>query len=147
MKEKKVVKRSVSFPESTLATLDKIAADRHIATSALVREYVNKGLSIDGYIQDIDLISGIVRDEVQAEIGKQAERIVKLIVKIGKISSANFYSNLAVLLQTGVCNSLDLAQLEREAVKRGIAYMKTTGTATDERLEDVDELLEQAGHL
>jgi predicted DNA-binding protein len=62
----KSVKRSINFSPETLKALDTLAAKNSTTTSELVRQYVEKGLSIEGYSQDIDFIARIVRQELMA---------------------------------------------------------------------------------
>ena len=62
----KSLKRSINFSPETLKALDTLAAKNSTTTSELVRQFVEKGLSIEGYSQDIDFIARIVRQELMA---------------------------------------------------------------------------------
>ena len=83
----KSLKRSINFSPETLKALDTLAAKNSTTTSELVRQYVEKGLSIEGYSQDIDFIARIVRQElmavyhledIKAVVEQQTNRIAKM---------------------------------------------------------------------
>lgn len=55
-------KRSVIFKKETLQVVEKLAAKKKVYASKIIMEYVEKGVTIDGYK---DLIREIVRDELK----------------------------------------------------------------------------------
>ena len=62
----KTQKRSVNFPSETLKTLDKLAAREHTTTSELIRNFVEEGLKVNGYEEQVDFIARIIRQEITA---------------------------------------------------------------------------------
>ena len=86
-KEKRTQKRSVTFSVDMLEQLDKLAIRNRTTTSELVRGYVEKGLSIDGHKENIDLIATIVRQEVTSELDGQINRVAKMKMKVVKRST------------------------------------------------------------
>lgn len=90
-------KRSIRFEASTMAELKKLSALRNVYVSDLVREFVKKGLAINSYQEDTDLIREIVREELKNVLEPQINRIVKMLMKIGKVSAGTMYSNLSVI--------------------------------------------------
>ena len=80
--------RSVVFPTDMLEQIEKIAAKKNIFASDVIRDYVNKGLSVTSYEDNIDFITGIVRQVVSGEIGKQANRLAAMLFKVGIITSS-----------------------------------------------------------
>ena len=120
----------------------------HTTTSALIRQYVEKGLSIDGNLQDIDMIAQIVRQEVRTQLAPQVERLVKILMKIGKVSASVFYTQTALLSKMpNMVRSKTIMELETEAVKRGIQYMKLRDADVDSSLQDTEALFQKSGLL
>ena len=76
--KKPTQKRSINFTTETLETLDKLAAKNHTTTSELVRGYVEKGLSIEGSREEIDLIARIIRQEIEDDFDQMLSEAVKL---------------------------------------------------------------------
>lgn len=129
--------RSVVFPADMLEQIEKVAAKRNVFASDVIRDYVNKGLSVTGYEDNIEFISGIIRQVVSAEIGKQANRLAAMLFKVGIITSGNYF--LAVKMLSDVINPSmqeDFKDINSNARRLGIDYMKQSGVGVVEFLED-----------
>jgi hypothetical protein len=127
-----------------LEQIEKVAAKKNVFASDVIRDYVNKGLSVTGYEDNIELISGIIRQVVSAEIGRQANRLAAMLFKVGIITSSNYF--LAVKMLSDVISpSLqeDFKDINSNARKLGIDYMKQSGVGVVEFLED-DEAVNRA---
>ena len=46
--------------------IEKVAHSEGVKASEVMRGYIEKGLSIDGYKQDVDFIASIIRQELTA---------------------------------------------------------------------------------
>ena len=57
---------SVYLTKEMCSQIDKMADRGHISRNEQIRRYIEKGLAVEGYSQDIDLIAGIIRQEMQA---------------------------------------------------------------------------------
>ena len=57
---------SVYLAKEMCSQIDKMADRGHISRNEQIRRYIEKGLAVEGYSQDIDLIAGIIRQEMQA---------------------------------------------------------------------------------
>ena len=77
--------------------MEKLAAVRGISVSDIVREFVEKGLAVDGYKSDTDFIIEIIHKELKEVLEPQINRIVKMLMKIGKVSAGTMYSNLSFI--------------------------------------------------
>ena len=150
-------KRSINFTPDMLEALDKLAATKHTTTSELVRGFVEKGLGVDGYRQDIDFITQIIRQEIQSVIRmedfekvvqKNTDRIAKMQMKSGKISAAAFF-----LLIKGLINlsnegtELVFEQMLADAVGLGVDYMQKKDFQINAFLQDSDNLKRLADSL
>ncbi len=91
------LKRSIRFKAKSIEDMKKLAAIRGISVSDIVREFVEKGLAVDGYRSDIDFITEIIHKELKEVLEPQINRIVKMLMKIGKVSAGTMYSNLSLI--------------------------------------------------
>jgi len=62
-----------------------------MALAEVVRGYIDKGLSVDGYSADISFIRTQIREELSAILMPQINRLIKVIIKTGIMSVGGFY--------------------------------------------------------
>jgi len=154
---KNTQKRSINFSTETLESLDKLAAKKQTTASELVRGYVDKGLSIEGNREDIDFIAQIIRqeltavyhvDEIKAIVDHDADRLAKMLMKVGKINGAMFFLLIKVLMNLANEGSEDdFDQMLSEAVKLGVDYMQKKDFQINSFLEDTGNLRNTADKL
>ena len=98
---------SIYLTKEMCIQVDKIAAKEHVSRNEQIRRYIEKGLNIDGYTQNIDFISSIIRQEllaiyhiedIKAVVEQQTNRIAKMHMKTGKVDAAAFFLLLKVLI-------------------------------------------------
>ena len=133
--------RSVVFPADMLEQIEKVAAKKNVYASDIIRDYVCKGLSVTGYEDNIEFITGIIRQVVSAEIGRQANRLAAMIFKVGVITAGNYFMSVKML--SDVINPSmqeDFKDINSNARRLGIDYMKQSGVGVVEFLEDADEV-------
>ncbi|WFR59147.1 hypothetical protein QA584_08685 [Anaerocolumna sp. AGMB13025] len=153
----KSLKRSINFSPETLKTLDTLAAKNDTTTSELVRQFVEKGLSVEGYRQDIDFIASIIRQElmaiyhiedIKAVVEQQTNRIAKMHMKSGKIDAAAFFLLIKVLINIAHEGTEDqFDQMLNEAVTLGVDYMQKKDFQINSFLQDTDNLRRLADKL
>ncbi len=153
----KSLKRSINFSPETLKTLDTLAAKNDTTTSELVRQFVEKGLSVEGYRQDIDFIASIIRQElmaiyhiedIKAVVEQQINRIAKMHMKSGKIDAAAFFLLVKVLMNVAHEGTEDqFDQMLNEAVTLGVDYMQKKDFQINSFLQDTDNLRRLADKL
>lgn len=134
-------RRSIAFQTSQLEQLEKLARKKHEDVSKLVRRAVDEYLSIQANRDDIDFISAIIRQEVKAEIAKQANRLASMIFKVGAVTASNYF--LAVRMMADVISPSmqeDFKDIDSKARKLGIDFMKRNGLAVIEYLQDDGEV-------
>lgn len=136
-------KRSIRFEAGTMKELKKLAGRTNVTVSDIVREYVKKGLTIDSYKEDTDLIREIVREELKDVLEPQVNRIVKMLMKIGKVSAGTMYSTLN-LIQTLSDQEQQDQQEYFEMVARclrlGVDYMKKKDVDVDQYLSQIQDV-------
>jgi len=136
-KAKTVQRRSIAFPVKQLEQLEKLAAKDNQDVSKIVRRAVDQFMNIQANKDDIDFITSIIRQEVKAEIGKQANRLAAMLFKVGVIASSNYF--LSVKMLADVINpslQADFKDINSNARRLGIDYMKQSGVSVVEFLED-----------
>ena len=153
----KSLKRSINFSPETLKTLDTLAAKNNTTTSELVRQFVEKGLSVEGYRQDIDFIASIIRQElmaiyhiedIKAVVEQQTNRIAKMHMKSGKIDAAAFFLLIKVLINVAHEGTEDqFDQMLNEAITLGVDYMQKKDFQINSFLQDTDNLRRLADKL
>ena len=147
-KEKRTQKRSVTFSTEVLEQLEKMAVRKRTTVSELVRGYVDKGISVDDYKEDVDMIAVIVRQEIKGQLDTQIDRLAKMLMKTGKISAGLYYLALKLLLrQFGATKSQSLKELATETRKMGVKYMQLRDYQINEYLEDDDMIFSEIEKL
>lgn len=119
----KTQKRSVVFPIETLEQIEKLAAKKNVFASDIIREFVDKGLAINSYEENIDTITAIIHQEIEASIKALANRLAGMINRITIISAAGYYANIAIvsdLIDKDRYSSFE--KIERLARKRALTY-------------------------
>ncbi len=148
---------SVYLTKEMCEQIDKMADREHISRNEQIRRYIEKGLSVEGYSQDIDLIASIIRQEFQAiyhiedikaVVEQQTNRIAKMHMKSGKIDAAAFFLLIKVLMNVaheGTEEQFD--QMLNEAVSLGVDYMQKKDFQINSFLQDSDNLRRIADKL
>jgi hypothetical protein len=147
-KPQTVQRRSIAFPVKQLEQLEKLAAKENQDVSKIVRKAVDRYMSIQANKDDIDFITGIIRQEIKAETGKQANRLAAMLFKVGAITSSNYF--LAVRMLSDVINPSmqeDFKDINTNARKLGIDYMKQSDVGVVEFLEDGDAVDRAVGKV
>jgi methyl coenzyme M reductase gamma subunit len=136
-KPQAVQRRSIAFPVKQLEQLEKLAAKENQDVSKIVRKAVDSYMSIQANKDDIDFITGIIRQEVKAETGKQANRLAAMLFKIGAVASGNYFLSVRMLSDL-ISPSMqdDFKDINSKARRLGIDYMKQSGAGVIEFLED-----------
>lgn len=157
MKQEATVQLCVKIPVHTAEQIKKLADADSIGVAEQLRRFIDKGLSIEGYSQNIDFIAGIIRQElmavyhiedIKAVVEQQANRIAKMHMKSGKIDAASFFLLIKVLMNVaheGTDDQFD--QMLNEAVTLGVDYMQKKDFQINSFLQDTDNLRHLADKL
>ncbi len=141
MEKEKTVQITVKVKKTTYDTLKMLSTKQHVTVADIVRRFIDKGITIDAYKDDLDLIAQVVRQEVKAQMAPQIERLVKILMKIGKISAGLYYTTIKTLMRmVGASKAQTFKELATESRKLGIKYMKYKDNEIDQYLED-DEMI------
>ena len=136
------------IPKDMKKNIEKLARKNHASASDVVRSFIDKGIEIDGYTQDVDFIAVIVRQEVKAQMGPQVERLVKILMKSGKISAGLYYLTLRLYMEMmSEERIISFKELATETRKLGIKYMYFKDHEIDNYLEDDDAVFQDVDRL
>lgn len=134
------LKRSIRFKAKSIEDMKKLAAVRGISVSDIVREFVEKGLAVDGYKNDIDFITEIIHKELKEVLEPQINRIVKMLMKIGKVSAGTMYSNLSLIQMISDEDQEVFYEMINRSLRLGVEYMKKKDVEIDQYLSQADEV-------
>ncbi|WP_024833858.1 DUF6364 family protein [Ruminiclostridium josui] len=134
------LKRSIRFKAKSIEDMKKLAAVRGISVSDIVREFVEKGLTVDGYKRDIDFITEIIHKELKEVLEPQINRIVKMLMKIGKASAGTMYSNLRLIQLISDEDQEAFYEMINRSLRLGVEYMKKKDVEIDQYLSQADEV-------
>lgn len=135
------LKRSIRFEADTIKEVQKLAAMRNVSVSDIVREYVKKGLTIDSYKEETELIAEIVRQELKDILEPQINRIVKMLMKIGKVSAGTMYSNINLIQLISDQNEQTYFEMVSRVLKLGVDYMKKKDIEVDSYLSQIENVI------
>ena len=119
----KTQKRSVVFSTENLEQIEKLAIKKNVFASDIIREFVGKGLAVNGYEENIDTITAIIHQEIEASIKSLANRLAGMINRLTIISAAGYYANIAAvsdLIDKDRYSSFE--KIEKLARKRALVY-------------------------
>lgn len=114
---------TIHLPVDTIKSLNLLAAKNHTDISKEIRRYIDKGLSIKSYEDNLELISGVIEQELSVQIKKLGNRLAGLINRLTIISSAGYYTNITVmseLIDRDLYSSFE--KIESAARKRALKY-------------------------
>ena len=140
-------KRSIRFKAKSIEEMEKLAAIRGLTVSDIVREFVEKGLAVDGYKNDIDFITEIIHRELKEVLEPQINRIVKLLMKIGKASAGTMYSNLKIIQLITDEDEQAYFEMVNKSFRLGVEYMKKKDVEVDRYLGNTEELRTDSDRL
>lgn len=146
----KCIRRSIYLPKDTLEKLEKIAINKGLKTSEVIRMFIDKGLNIESSREDIDFITDIIRQEltsiyrledIKEILDKQTNRLAKMMMKIGKMSTGQLFLLINMFLE--IVDSADenkFDEILEKSMRNGVNYMQKKDFAINDFLQDVDNL-------
>ena len=114
---------SIYLPKEKLDAIDKMADRGGIARTEQIRRFIDKGLAIESYEENLDLINSVIEQELAVQIKKLGNRLAGLINRLTIISAAGYYANIAIisdLIDTDRYSSFE--KIEAAARKKALAY-------------------------
>ncbi|GAB5082029.1 hypothetical protein Osc1_12020 [Hominimerdicola sp. 21CYCFAH17_S] len=138
----------IRVPDELKEQLEVKASAEHITVSDLVRRYIDKGLNLEGYKSEIDFLSEIMQTVLSGVLDPQIERIIKLIIKLGKINGAGYFLQLANLLSEDNKSDIgDISEIVNRCNRLAVKYMSQKDSDVERFLLNNTELLKEALRL
>lgn len=139
----KTVQITVKLPKKQYEALKKYAASKHLSMADIVRAFVQKGMSIESYTEEIDFITAIIRQEIKVAIDGLSNRLAGLASKDLIMSAASYYSTIAIIADLIDTNRYTtFREIEKRARLLAVEYMKMKLTDA-EKLFLSSEVFEQ----
>lgn len=154
---KNTTKRSITLPTDTLKQIEKLAYTNNRNTSEQIRIFIDEGLKINGYRQDIDFIADIIRQElnsiyrledIKEILDKQTNRLEKMSMKIGKINCGQLFLLISMFLE--IIDRADEDKFDillEKSMTNGINYMQKKDFEVNSFLENKNTLKNIANNL
>lgn len=117
---------TVTFDEDMMEQLKKISNYRGESIAEVIRSFVEEGLKVQASVDNIDLITKIVREQLQMLMDGYVERLASISAK-GTIMSATSTYLTAETISRFVPLELQMEYQEayEQARKKGVAYLKS----------------------
>jgi hypothetical protein len=126
--------------EKTKSELETIAAKRHISTSELIRDYIDKGMNTDKTASDIDFIRKQIREELDILIKPQTNRLAKLLMRIGMMTiSFCYFNSKLVHMFVPIRDRTSYEELMAECKHNAAAYLNMRDASLDAAFREFDE--------
>ena len=141
MKEK-AAQLTVKVTPQQQKDLQKLAASQHISLAQLLRNFIDKGLTVDGHAEGIDFIRRHIREEINNALNPRMERLIKLQVKGGIVSAAGYFLNAEMLAEfIPPTRQRELQDVLLESKKQGVVYFRLTDQEIDEFARNENKIL------
>jgi len=140
-------RRSIRFKAKSIEEMQKIAVIQNVTVSDVVREYIEKGLKVDSYKEDTDFITEIIRQELKDILEPQINRIVKMLMKIGKVAAGTMYSNLSLIQLINDEDQEAYFELVSRSLKLGVDYMKKKDVEVDAYLGNTEDVIKDGSNV
>ena len=119
----KTERKTIHLPVETIQALNKLAARNGTDFSKEVRRAVDEYLDLETTAENIDLINGVIRQELSGQVKALGNRLAGLINRLTIISAAGYYANIAIisdLIDADRYSSFE--KIEAIARKKALAY-------------------------
>ena len=124
--ENELRKISVKLYSRQYETIEAIANKNGESISEVVRKLIDQALSERVVEQNTDLMTKIIRQQLEATLKPHVERICAISSKGGHMAAASAFLNTQALMDlVPVERKKDARQMYENARKKAVAYMKT----------------------
>ena len=110
------VERSVMLSKETAGALTRYAQRNYISGSEAIRRFVEKGLNMDSYTSEQEVIRNYIKSELAADIKPYMERIIKMQAKCVRNSAAALMAGVHVLADSYI-NEIEPEQILANAFR------------------------------
>ncbi|MFI3254703.1 MAG: hypothetical protein R3Y63_10255 [Eubacteriales bacterium] len=156
MEKKATVQLTVRVSKETADNIAKLAYQNKISQAELLRSFIDKGMRMEGYLQETDLLTRIIRqelmaiyrpEEVKAMMSQQTDRIAKMLMKMGKIDCGSHFMLIKLLILLWGDSEETMLEMIQDTQELGIAYMQQNDGDINRFLGNTDNLLRLARRI
>ena len=138
----KTERKTLHLPEDTVRALNKLAAKNGTDFSKEVRRAIDEYLDLETTAENIDMINGVIRQELSGQLKALGNRLAGLINRLTIISAAG-YAIIADLIDQDRYSSFE--KIESAARKRALAFANQKNADALRTFMD-DEEMQKAIH-
>lgn len=136
--------RSVVLTNELMDSLDRYAAREHITGSQAIRQFIEKGLSIETYTQQQSEIRRYIREEIENVlpmiIKPYMERLIKMQANATRTAAAGLMSTISVIADD-YADQATPEEILANAFKLSTHITKTRPKSDEEYLAEAHEWL------
>ncbi len=140
LQKEKTHQLSIYLSDETYNKIITCCSKKQCSMAKLVREFVEKGLSVESYTSEFDHIRRMIREEEEIILGKFSERLIKLQVRSTKASAISMYVALQ-LLSEEYADEVAFKDLLANASKLASAYMKQKEKSDAEYKAEAEQMM------
>ena len=140
LQKEKTHQLSIYLSDETYNKIITCCSKRQCSMAKIVREFVEKGLSVESYSNEFETIRRMIREELDIILGKNTERLIKLQVRGTKASAISMYVALQ-LLSEEYADEVAFKELLANASKQASAYMKQKEKSDDEYKAEAEQMM------
>lgn len=127
---------SVSVDDETHEMILLYVNKKGLSLSEGSRELLKKGLALEQSSESLDLISSVVRSQVDASMKIHVERLARMISKTGHMASTSTFLNVQALQDlVPVERKKEVVTLYENARKKAVVYFKKSTDDFDSSVE------------
>ena len=116
-------RKTIHLPIETIETLNRLAAKNGTDFSKEVRRAVDEYLDLETTAENIELINGVIRQELSGQLKALGNRLAGLINRLTIISAAGYYANIAIISDLIDADRYStFEKIEAIARKKALAY-------------------------
>ena len=136
---------TLRIPKELHEQLTLKAQQENSDVSKCCRRLLEKGVSVEAYKEDINFLTKIIRNELEAIIEPYGNRQIKMIMKVGKATGGTMFTVIKLLLTLLNPNELyTFKELLESAMKLGVEYMKMKDFEVDQYIASSEKMIEQS---
>lgn len=126
MSESNFYKTTIRLDKTTYNQLNNIAQSCNKPLANVIREVIKKGLASEWVDENVNLITHIVKQQVDAVMKPHVERLAKLSSKSGHMSATSAFLNVQALMDLVPDEKRkNVLEMYENARKKSAEYMRT----------------------
>ena len=139
-KKEKTHQVSIYLSDELYNKIITCSSKKQCSMAKLIREFVEKGLSVESYSNEFETIRRMIREELDIVLGKNTERLIKLQVRGTKASAISMYVALK-LLSEEYADDTSFKDLLSNASKQASIYMKQKEKSDAEYKAEAEQMM------